>query len=53
MTMKVKSTSFSNLLIPPCLFHRKHKKNSILIQKTDTFVGKYLKFIEIFTKHLI
>ena len=48
-----KSTSFANLLIPPCLFqlHRKHKKNSILIQNTYTFVGTYLKVIEIFTKY--
>ena len=31
-----------NLLIPPCLFqfHRKHKKNSILIQNTYIFCWK-------------
>ena len=48
-----KSTSFLNLLIPPCLFqfHRKHKKNSILFQHAYTFVGKYLKVIEVFTKN--
>ena len=46
-----KPTSFLSLLIPPCLFqfHRKHKKNSILIQHAYNFVGKYLKVIEIFT----
>ena len=48
-----KSTSFLNLLIPPCLFqfHRKYKKNSILFQRAYTFVGKYLKVIEVFTKN--
>ena len=49
-----KANIFLNLLIPPYLFqlHRKHKKNSILIQNTNNFVGKYLKVIEIFTKKL-
>ena len=39
-----KSTSFLNLLIPSCFFkfYCKHNKNSILIQNTYTFIGKYL-----------
>ena len=48
------STSFLSLIIPPCLFQfqRKYKKNSILIQNTNTFIEKYLKIIEIFIKKL-
>ena len=45
-----KSKSFLNLSIPPCLlqFHRKYKKNSILIENKYTFVS--LRVIEIFIK---